>query len=38
MKDKPECEECGRTLDKDEVAISLAAYGVLLCYDHLDAG
>ena len=32
------CEECGRTLDKDEVAISLAAYGVLLCYDHLEDG
>lgn len=36
MKDKPVCEECERPLDRDEVAISLAAYGVLFCYEHLD--
>jgi len=36
MKETPVCEDCGRSLDKDEVALSLAAYGVLLCYDHLE--
>ena len=38
MKTTPVCENCGCALDKDEVALSLAAYVVLLCYDHLEEG
>lgn len=34
--ESPVCEECERALSKDEIALSLAAYGMLLCYDHLE--